>query len=110
MRARLVASSRRHPSVVNMARDMAPSESSELYGLPPDRFIAERDALVRALRSDGQREEAAAVARLRKPSVAAWAVNQLARTQARAMTHLFAAGDELREIQSEVLAGRRDAP
>lgn len=93
-----------------MASDMAPHDTDELYGLPLDRFIAERDALARALRGDGQREQAATVARLRKPSVAAWAVNQLARAQAGAMAELFSAGDELREIQSEVLAGRRDAP
>ncbi len=93
-----------------MASHMAASDTDQLYGLALDRFIAERDALSRTLRSDGQRQEAAAVARLRKPSVAAWAVNQLARTQAGAMAELFAAGDELREVQSEVLAGRRDAP
>lgn len=89
---------------------MAPSDTDELYGLALDRFIPERDGLARALRADGQREQAATVARLRKPSVAAWAVNQLARTQPGAMAELFSAGDELREIQSEVLAGRRDAP
>jgi hypothetical protein len=81
----------------------------ELYGLALDRFIPERASLVRELRSGGEREQAATVAALRKPSVAAWAVNQLIRTQRREVEGLFAAGDELREVQAGVLAGRADA-
>jgi len=84
-------------------------DSDELYGLPLDRFIAERGALARSLRGDGRREEATAVAALRKPSVAAWAVNQLVRTQPKPVADLFAAGDQLREVQSAVLDGR-EAP
>ena len=60
-------------------------EPDDLYGLPLDRFVAERGALAKALRADGRRDEASRVAALRKPSVAAWAVNQLARTQRPAM-------------------------
>ena len=81
----------------------------ELYGLPLERFVPDRTALARELRAGGQREEAAEVASLRKPSVAAWAVNQLARTQRRALEDLFAAGDGLREAQAELLAGRGHA-
>jgi hypothetical protein len=61
---------------------MVSVELDDLYGVPLDRFVPERAALVRALRSAGEREQAAAVAALRKPSVAAWAVNQLVRTSA----------------------------
>jgi hypothetical protein len=81
----------------------------QLYGLPLDQFVAERGALVKALRADGDRGQAAEVAALRKPSVAAWAVNQLVRTQRRAVDDLFAAGDTLRDVQAEVMAGRQDA-
>jgi hypothetical protein len=49
------------------------------------------------------------VAKLRKPSVAAWAVNQLVRTQGRAIGELFDAGDALQRAQSDLLAGRGDA-
>jgi hypothetical protein len=80
----------------------------ELYGLPLDRFVPERTALARTLRAEGRRDEAAAVGALRKPSVAAWAVNQLVRTQPKALAGLFAAGDALRDAQSAVLAGRED--
>jgi hypothetical protein len=81
----------------------------DLYGLPLDRFTPERGALAKALRGEGRREEAASVAKLRKPSVAAWAVNQLVRTQARQVKALFEAGDALQRAQSELLAGRGDA-
>jgi hypothetical protein len=83
--------------------------ADELYGLPLARFVAERGALARALRGERRREEAAAVAALRKPSVAAWAVNQLVRTQAEATAELFAAGDGLRAAQAALLAGGGDA-
>ena len=84
-------------------------EPDDLYGLPLDRFVAERGALAKALRADGRRDEASRVAALRKPSVAAWAVNQLARTQRPAMRELLAAGDELRDTQEALLGGKGDA-
>jgi len=87
---------------------MGGMDPDDLYGLPLERFVPERGALARALRAEGQREQAADVADLRKPSVAAWAVNQLVRTQGRALATLCDAGDKLREAQADVLAGRGD--
>jgi hypothetical protein len=84
-------------------------DPDDLYGLPLDRFVPERGALAKALRADGRREEAEAVGRLRKPSVAAWAVNQLVRTQRQAVQELFDAGHALREAQARLIAGRGDA-
>jgi hypothetical protein len=84
-------------------------DADQLYGLPLDQFVAERGALARELRADGQRERAAEVTALRKPSAAAWAVNQLVRTQRRDVDGLFAAGDRLREVQAAVMDGREDA-
>ena len=83
-------------------------DADDLFGLPLDRFIPERTALAKALRSEGRREEAADVAATRKPSVAAWAVNQMVRTQKRAVDELFEAGDDLRAAQDQVLAGHGD--
>ena len=83
-------------------------QADELYGLALEQFIPERGALVKALRAEKRRDEAAAVAALRKPSVAAWAVNQLVRSQGSSMQELFAAGDELREAQARLLAGSGD--
>lgn len=81
----------------------------ELYGLPLDQFVPARTALARELRSSGRREEASEVAALRKPSVAAWAVNQLVRTQRKGVEELFGAGDALRVAHDDVLAGQGDA-
>ena len=81
----------------------------DLYGLPLDRFIPERATLARELRSGGEREQATAVAALRKPSVAAWAVNQLIRTQRREVDRLWAAADALRDVQTSVLSGSANA-
>ena len=80
----------------------------DLYGLPLDSFVTERTALARELRKAGERERAGEVAALKKPSVAAWAVNQLARTQRRAVADLLEAGDALRSAQDDMLAGRGD--
>ena len=84
-------------------------EQEELYGLPLERFTEERNALARELRKAGRREDAAKVAKLPKPPVAAWAVNQLVRTQRREVAALFDAGDALRDAQLELLAGRGKA-
>jgi hypothetical protein len=84
-------------------------QPDDLYGLPLERFVPERAALAKELRGAGRRDEAADVAKLRKPSAAAWAVNQLVRTQRDATHELFAAGDAVRAAQADVLAGRGDA-
>jgi hypothetical protein len=80
----------------------------DLYGLPLERFTPERNSMARELRRAGRRDEAAEVAALRKPSVAAWAVNQLVRTQKRGVDELFDAGDALGAAQEALLAGRGD--
>jgi hypothetical protein len=85
------------------------TDPHELYGLSLDEFIPARAALVKSLRTDGQRDEAGRVSKLRKPFVAAWAVNQLVRTQPREITSLFEAGDALQAAQSELLGKRGDA-
>ena len=82
--------------------------ADDLYGLPFDQFVSERTALAKALRKSGEREQASKVAALRKPSIAAWAVNQLVRTQHDAIAELYAAGDGLRDAQADLLAGRGD--
>jgi hypothetical protein len=80
----------------------------DLYGAPLEQFIAKRGQLTRGLREQGEREQAATVAKLRKPSVAAWAVNQLVRTQPQSVAELFDAGDALREAHRTATAGRGD--
>jgi hypothetical protein len=79
--------------------------AEELYGLPPDAFTSARDARAKELRKQGEHETADAVKGLRKPTVAAWALNQLARGRPKDVERLLSAGDELRAAQEELLAG-----
>lgn len=89
---------------------MAPVKTaSDLYGLPLDQFTAERNELVKRLKASGEKEEAARVAQLRKPSTAAWAVNQLIRTQNKAVKELFKAGDQMIKAQSQAISGKGSA-
>jgi hypothetical protein len=90
-------------------RHYGPMNPLDLYGLPLECFTEERNALARELRREGDRDEAARVTKLRKPSVAAWAVNQLVRTQRREVAALFGVGDALQQAQADLLAKRGDA-
>jgi hypothetical protein len=81
----------------------------DLYGAPLEQFVPERTALARELRKQGHRDDAATVAALRKPSVAAWAVNQLVRTQVKSVNELFGAGDALRKAHDKAASGGGDA-
>jgi hypothetical protein len=77
----------------------------ELYGLPLERFVADRHLLVRQLRRDGRRKEASRVAALAKPSIVAWAVNQVVRTRPEQTAALWRAGDAVLDAQARVVAG-----
>ena len=76
-----------------------------LYDVDLDEFVAERGRLAKELRSEGRTEDAAALAKRRKPSVAAWALNQLARRNRRDVDLLLDAGHRLREAQAAMLGG-----
>src|SRR5689334_2542765 len=86
-----------------------PDEADELYGLPLSEFVAARDELARRLRREGARDAAVRVAKLRRPSAAAWAVNQVVRTQRAAARELWAAGDALLDAQARLVAGTGSA-
>jgi hypothetical protein len=81
-----------------------------LYGLPLSDFTARRNALAKELRASGNKGLAALVQKAPKPTVPAWAINQLARGDDRSMQSLLelqermAAVDsaaELRKLSSE---------
>jgi hypothetical protein len=85
------------------------AEIDRLYSSPLDQFTSARDALSRTLRQDGDRDAAADVKKLRKPSVAAWALNQVRFTEPEAVERLTSAGEQLREAQQRLLEqGERD--
>jgi len=77
----------------------------ELFGLPPEEFVAARDEVARRLRREGDAEAARRVKALRRPSLSAWAVNQLARSRQQALEGLLAAGERLRAAHQAALAG-----
>jgi hypothetical protein len=79
-------------------------EIDRIYGLPREEFTSARDELSKRLRSEGDREAAAQAKRLRKPSVAAWALNQVKRGHPERLNELIAAGQRLRDAQERLLA------
>lgn len=80
--------------------------ADELYALAPADFTAARDERARQVRAAGQRDEAAAIKKLARPTASAWLVNQLARTVPEQMIRLYELGEELQEAQ-RALAGDR---
>jgi hypothetical protein len=76
-----------------------------LYALPLGEFTAARDELAGRLRHEGDADAGAEVKRLRKPSLAAWALNQVRRNQPGQSDKLLEAGRRLREEQERLLAG-----
>ncbi|HEY6747410.1 MAG TPA: hypothetical protein VI357_17040 [Mycobacteriales bacterium] len=76
--------------------------ADELYGLAPEDFTAARDAQVQAARSAGNRTLAAALGRLRRPTVSAYVLNLLVRNQPEVGEQLVALGEELRRAQEEL--------
>ena len=84
-------------------------EIDRLYALPLDEFVSERDALAKQLRKEGDREAAAAVKALRKPSVAAWAVNQVRRDRPEDVRRLIDVTEELHRVYAGLSsAGARE--
>jgi len=82
----------------------------DLYALPLERFTPERDALAKGLAAEGERDGAARVKALRKPVVAAWAVNALAREDADGVKALIELGEELRSAHRRAVSGRDVEP
>jgi hypothetical protein len=80
--------------------------ADELYSLAPAEFTAARDERARQARAAGQRDEAAAIKKLARPTASAWLVNQLARTAPAQLTRLYELGEELQQAQ-RALAGDR---
>ncbi len=76
--------------------------ADELYAVPLDEFVAEREARVKTARAGGDRDLARRVGALAKPTVAAWLLNQLVRHRPAAVEQLVRLGDELRQVQQDL--------
>jgi hypothetical protein len=85
----------------------APGETAdELYDLDPTDFTVARDALAKRLKAEGDAATATGVKALRRPSVGAWAVNQVARTRPELVERVVEAG---RMIAAALESGDRAA-
>lgn len=85
------------------------AEIGRLYSEPPDAFTATRDAIAKRLKAEGDKEAAAEVKGLRRPTVAAWALNLLAHRRPDDIVELRAAGDALRAAQRKAMSGVKDS-
>ena len=92
-------------------------EIDDLFKLPLTDFINARKALTARLKKGGMANEAESVKALAKPSISAWAVNQLYWQHREAFDELLATGQRFRKAQAggqivnmrEALEARRDA-
>lgn len=80
--------------------------ADELYALPPADFTAARDERARQARAAGQRDEAAEIKKLARPTASAWLINRLAREAPGQLDRLAEVGRALEEAQ-RTLAGDR---
>ena len=81
------------------------SQLDDLYAAPLDEFVKVRNEIAGRLKKDGDQAAAARVAALRKPSVSAWTVNQLARSGSLDLQRLIKAGEALERAQSRAISG-----
>ncbi len=82
-----------------------PEEAAHLYALEPAEFVAARDALARQLRQAGQPGLARAITALRRPTVAAHALNRTARAEPDLVAAVERSGAELARVQRRALSG-----
>jgi hypothetical protein len=76
-----------------------------LYAAPLEEFTATRNALAKELGAEGARIKA-----LKKPNLAAWALNQLARRYPDELEELFSVTERVRHAQRRVLSGGKATP
>lgn len=101
---RAAAGRKSQPGGVKAARIVGRSGSVDLneaadrlYGLAPDEFTATRDALVKEAKALGDVRLSRDIAKLRRPTVTAWAVNQASRRHPGELAELLDLGARLRE-------------
>jgi hypothetical protein len=85
----------------NLANDV-----DALFKLPLAEFTGARNALAAQLKKADRANDANIVKSLAKPSISAWAVNQLYWQHRQAFDNLMAAGKRLHQLQTSGLAGK----
>jgi hypothetical protein len=77
--------------------------TAELYALPLEQFTDARNTRAKELSSAGDKDRAAAIKALKKPSVPAWAVDKVARAHPKDLEALFDIGAQLRDAQRKLM-------
>ncbi|MGH8984685.1 MAG: hypothetical protein ACRDY6_12545 [Acidimicrobiia bacterium] len=80
----------------------------ELYGAAPDDFMAVRSALRGRLREAGELDAAKELARARRPTTAAWVLNQLAREHSELVEDVVDGTRALEATQAHARPGQAD--
>lgn len=75
---------------------------AEVYAAPLAEFVAVRSAVVAAAKASGDRDLAGVLGTLRKPSVAAWAINACVREAPEVVEDLTDLGERMRDAQSRM--------
>ena len=93
-----------HADTVPAVREngLMADDVDRLYELPLDEFTSARNELAK-------RTGDASIKELKKPSVSAWAVNQLARRREVDLRRLLRAGEQLEKAQKDAVRGRGQA-
>jgi hypothetical protein len=91
----------------NGARDIE-TAFDELYAVDPADFMATRKQLVADLRAAGDAGAAKELGAARRPTNAAWALNQLARRHGDLVEQFLEQSRALREAQDQAVSGRPD--
>jgi hypothetical protein len=86
--------------------DRVQAAADQLYAADPAEFTDRRSDLVAQARADADQAAARAIGALRRPTRAAWVVNQLARADPDAVARLGRLGDELRAAESALDGGK----
>jgi hypothetical protein len=78
----------------------------QLLATPPDEFVATRNALVKRLKAEGEREQAGEIAAMRRPAWVDWALNVTAAEHAADVERFADAAEAMRDAQRGAVTGR----
>ncbi len=77
----------------------------ELFVVEPEQFTATRNLIVKRLKVEKRKDEAAVVAALTRPTASVWAMNQVVRAHIEVVAELLSIGAEAIATQEAVLNG-----
>ena len=84
---------------------MTDDELNALFIVEPEQFVAARDAMVKRLKAEKRKDDAAVVGALRRPSPVVWAMNQVARRNPATVDELIRAGGAALRAQAALMDG-----